>query len=847
MMTTAVQPNSETAGFRGGSVGSRASDLIQFQEVMSDSTESTSSSNQTNVSGSPANSLQRPMNDLNSADDPSHVYTNIREIEELNSRPIPPTPPAGAQPRRDLLNGWFEYETDVGRTFFYNKETGKSQWIPPRFIRTPAQVQEFLRNTRTNLDTTFSYQGSSTSSTEEQKENKIQDSEEDDRKSELIEDEEVFDEVCDDVEEQPETSFITPRPLPITMNSSSSDSDDDDNVAREKETKQQKRVDDGFSDSDYEEKEDQIPTTSRKASGASGAMLPHSNVLMSTFQSTFPRTRDEEYQKASPYMIPPDAGETSRTPTSIPARRQSPNSLRSVSFKNKCAVLKNVSMHQVLPTASTSFEHSYFHNTPDRPSLIEEAVDFTSTSRCEERRGSSEGREPVRTIRCGDMERSEKDELVDRTVKTKKREWVTNYMYLTTAHLILYKDQRSAEKHGKHYDAPQGVWDLRGANVTWYQDDRDVQKKKARKYIQLELCNTKKYLLRGSNDQEVIEWYKSLEEVVAKLPAPGSSNQAMIDVTNSIARNPSYIGSTRPLSHALIPISRSMRRRDDPMSQSAIESMSTSAAVDESRPSKETILEKLRRFFRTRPTVESLKEKGIYKPEPVFGSTLSAICQHENSLVPKFIRVITEVIESKGLETDGIYRVSGNLSAVQKIRCQADQDNYKALVAEEDIHVLTGALKLFFRELTEPLFPINLHKEYTSAMQMPNATNRFKKFEELLSRLPSENRETLKMLLRHLNRVSSHSSQNRMQQHNLAIVFGPTLFHNGDGAVNSAAKNKKAAKKTKSSKKEEPQQTAIQSNSHLAFSMIMQSQIVQYLLESANKFDILKAPVNIGR
>ena len=61
--------------------------------------------------------------------------------------------------------------------------------------------------------------------------------------------------------------------------------------------------------------------------------------------------------------------------------------------------------------------------------------------------------------------------------------------------------------------------------------------------------------------------------------------------------------------------SRSMRRRDDPMSQSAIESMSTSSTVDESRPSKETILEKLRRFFRTRPTVESLKEKGIYKRE----------------------------------------------------------------------------------------------------------------------------------------------------------------------------------------------------------------------------------------
>nr|P46941.1 RecName: Full=WW domain-containing protein tag-325 [Caenorhabditis elegans] len=837
-MTTAVQP-SDTTGFGGGPAGSRASDLIQFQEIMSESAESSSSSSQTNVSA--ANTLPRESNGQNYADDPSHVYTNIREIEELNSRPVPPTPRADAQPRRDLLNGWFEYETDVGRTFFFNKETGKSQWIPPRFIRTPAQVQEFLRATRTNLDTTCSFQGSSTSSSEEQKENKMRESlADDDRKSQLIEDEEVFDEVCDDVDEQSSPVIdLQSRPLPIPFSDSFTDDEDEDDV---------KPIEGSIaSDSDFDE--EPVPTSSRKASTASGVMMPHPYAHVSSFQSTFPRAKNEDTDKLASYVIPPDANETSKTPTAIRVRRPSPTNLRSVSFQNKCTVLKNVPMPQVLPTTSSSFDHhpQYHSNTPDRPILMEDSADFTPSSRCEERRGSGDGREPVRTIRCGDLERSENDEPAEKVVKPKKREWITNYMYLTTAHLILYKDQKSAEKHGKHYDAPQGVWDLRGASVTWYQDNRDVQKKKQRKYIQLELCNTKKYLLRGPNDTEAVEWYKSLEEVVAKLPSPGSSNQPMIDVTNGVARNPSYIGSTRPLSHALIPISRSMRRRDDPMSQSAIETVSTSVSTDEPRPSKETIIEKLRRFFRTRPTVESLKEKGIYKPEPVFGSTLSAICQHENSLVPKFIRVITEVIESKGLETDGIYRVSGNLSAVQKIRCQADQDNYKALVSEEDIHVLTGALKLFFRELTDPLFPISLHKEYTSAMQMPNATTRFKKFEELLSRLPNENRETLKMLLRHLNRVASHSSQNRMQQHNLAIVFGPTLFHNGDGAVNLATKNKKAGKKAKPSKKEETQATPVQSNSHLAFSMIMQSQIVQYLLESANKFDILKAPVNIGR
>ena len=43
-------------------------------------------------------------------------------------------------------------------------------------------------------------------------------------------------------------------------------------------------------------------------------------------------------------------------------------------------------------------------------------------------------------------------------------------------------------------------------------------------------------------------------------------------------------------------------------------------------------------------------------------------------------------------------------------------DKYQTLVNEEDVHVLTGALKLFFRELAEPLFPLSCHKEYLNAI-----------------------------------------------------------------------------------------------------------------------------------
>uniref|UniRef100_A0A8R1IH79 WW domain-containing protein n=2 Tax=Caenorhabditis japonica TaxID=281687 RepID=A0A8R1IH79_CAEJA len=119
-MTTAVVQATKSAG-----ISELIDNSAQLNEEMSESDSS------------------EPIQPVTSSDldDSSHVYTNIREIEESNSRPIPPTPRPEDVPRRDMMNGWFEYETDVGRTFFYNRETGKSQWIPPRLIRTPAQVK----------------------------------------------------------------------------------------------------------------------------------------------------------------------------------------------------------------------------------------------------------------------------------------------------------------------------------------------------------------------------------------------------------------------------------------------------------------------------------------------------------------------------------------------------------------------------------------------------------------------------------------------------------------------------------------------------------------------------------
>ena len=97
----------------------------------------------------------------------------------------------------------------------------------------------------------------------------------------------------------------------------------------------------------------------------------------------------------------------------------------------------------------------------------------------------------------------------------------------------------------------------------------------------------------------------------------------------------------------------------------------------------------------------------------MFGSNLINLCKKEKRNVPIFVEEIIAAIESKGLNMDGIYRMSGNLVDVQKVRNQVDHGklNFK----DFDIHVLCGALKLFFRELDDPLVPYCLHQHFINS------------------------------------------------------------------------------------------------------------------------------------
>ncbi|KER28759.1 hypothetical protein T265_04454 [Opisthorchis viverrini] len=189
------------------------------------------------------------------------------------------------------------------------------------------------------------------------------------------------------------------------------------------------------------------------------------------------------------------------------------------------------------------------------------------------------------------------------------------------------------------------------------------------------------------------------------------------------------------------------------------------------------ILSKMLEFFRSRPSPEALRSRGILKNEPVFASTLIQICESENSDVPRFVVCAVRAIEARGLDHLGLYRISANAATVQKLRCCVNQYNYSLNSDKWSLDVLAGALKLFFRELKEPLFTFNAFSKIAAlfASNKPDS-EMVGLFRTILDSMPTPHFATARVLFHHLTRVQEHAEQNQMHIHKLALVFGPSLL-----------------------------------------------------------------------
>ncbi|CAG09973.1 unnamed protein product, partial [Tetraodon nigroviridis] len=163
----------------------------------------------------------------------------------------------------------------------------------------------------------------------------------------------------------------------------------------------------------------------------------------------------------------------------------------------------------------------------------------------------------------------------------------------------------------------------------------------------------------------------------------------------------------------------------------------------------------------------------------IYSCDLTTLVNAYNTARPMVVDMCIREIESRGLRSEGLYRVSGFSDSVEEVKLAFDKDGEKTDIsgkAYEDINIITGALKLYLRDLPVPIISYEAYPRFIEASKLTDPEKKLEAFRESLALLPPSHRETLKYLMAHLHRVAENEKFNLMNAENLAIVFGPTLM-----------------------------------------------------------------------
>ncbi|XP_030010677.1 rho GTPase-activating protein 32 isoform X3 [Sphaeramia orbicularis] len=185
----------------------------------------------------------------------------------------------------------------------------------------------------------------------------------------------------------------------------------------------------------------------------------------------------------------------------------------------------------------------------------------------------------------------------------------------------------------------------------------------------------------------------------------------------------------------------------------------------------------LRSFMKSRPTKQKLKQRGILR-ERVFGCDLGEHLLNSGHDVPQVLKSCTEFIEKHGV-VDGIYRLSGIASNIQKLRHEFDSEQIPDLTKDvyiQDIHCVGSLCKLYFRELPNPLLTYQLYEKFSEAVSAATDEERLIKIHDVIQQLPPPHYRTLEFLMRHLSHLATFSYITNMHSKNLAIVWAPNLL-----------------------------------------------------------------------
>lgn len=178
-----------------------------------------------------------------------------------------------------------------------------------------------------------------------------------------------------------------------------------------------------------------------------------------------------------------------------------------------------------------------------------------------------------------------------------------------------------------------------------------------------------------------------------------------------------------------------------------------------------------------KPTLEEIdhSRRAIVTPS-LFGSSLEEVMERQNELFPDRklpwvqVQLSQYVLALGGAQTEGIFRVPGDIDEVNALKLQVDQ--WRIPENLSDPNVPASLMKLWYRELEEPLIPMNFYQQCVSNCDDPVAAI------TVVQSLPELDRLVLCYLIHFLQVFAqpSNVAVTKMDVNNLAMVMAPNCL-----------------------------------------------------------------------
>uniref|UniRef100_UPI00358F0D72 rho GTPase-activating protein 1-like isoform X1 n=2 Tax=Myxine glutinosa TaxID=7769 RepID=UPI00358F0D72 len=173
-------------------------------------------------------------------------------------------------------------------------------------------------------------------------------------------------------------------------------------------------------------------------------------------------------------------------------------------------------------------------------------------------------------------------------------------------------------------------------------------------------------------------------------------------------------------------------------------------------------------------------------PSNQFGVPLDRLAESSGEQIPLVIREAVAYITANGLSTEGIFRRCASAPLVKEIKQKYNEGELVDFSQYGDVHLSAVILKMYLRELPEPLLTFDLYPRIIS----PNGTSNDEKVtlaREWISSLPQINLAVLRYIIAFLKLVEKENAVNKMTTENLAVCLGPNLIWPQGSPLNLAA------------------------------------------------------------